>query len=71
MPDMTGDRLAQKLISIRSDIPIIICTGFSERIDRGKSDAIGIKGFLMKPVIKLEMARMVRKILDEVKNPNK
>jgi len=67
MPDMTGDRLAQKLISIRSDIPIIICTGFSERIDSEKSEAIGIKGFLMKPVIKLEMAQMVRKVLDEAK----
>ncbi|MCP3930919.1 MAG: response regulator, partial [Bacteroidetes bacterium] len=68
MPDMTGDRLAQKLISIRSDIPIIICTGFSERIDSGKSEAIGIKGFLMKPVVKLEMAQMVRKVLNESKD---
>jgi len=65
MPDMTGDRLAQELISIKSDIPIIICTGFSERIDRGKSEAIGIKGFLMKPVVKSDMAQMVRKVLDE------
>ncbi len=71
MPNITGDRLAQKLIFIRSDIPIIICTGFSDRIDRGKSEAIGIKGFLMKPVVKSDMARMVRKVLDEAKNSNK
>ena len=68
MPDMTGDRLAKELISIKSDIPIIICTGFSERIDSEKSEEIGIKGFLMKPVVKADMARMVRKILDETKN---
>jgi len=67
MPDMTGDRLAQKLISIRSDIPIIICTGFSKRIDREKSEVMGIKGFLMKPIIKSDMAQMVRKVLDEAK----
>jgi len=67
MPHMTGDRLAQELISIRSDIPIIICTGFSERIDRGKSETIGIKGLLMKPVTKSDIAKMVRKVLDETK----
>jgi len=65
MPNMTGDRLAQELISIRSDIPIIICTGFSERIDRGKSETIGIKGLLMKPIVKSDMAQMVRKVLDD------
>jgi len=67
MPNMTGDRLAGELISIRPNIPVIICTGFSERINKDKATALGIKGFLMKPVIKSEMARMVRKALDEAK----
>jgi len=67
MPQMTGDRLAQELIVIRPDIPIVICTGFSERIDKEKAGAIGIKGFLMKPVVKSEMAKLVRKVLDEAK----
>ena len=65
MPNMTGDQLASALLAIRPDIPIIVCTGFSERINREKAEAIGIRGFLMKPVVKSEMARMVRKVLDE------
>ncbi len=65
MPDMTGDQLSRELMSIRPDLPIIICTGFSERIDHEKAKAIGIKGFLLKPVVKSEMARMVRMALDE------
>ena len=50
MPNMTGDRLAEELISIRPEIPVIICTGFSERINKEKAEAIGIKSFLMKPI---------------------
>ena len=65
MPNMTGDQLAKELISVRPDIPIIICTGFSERIDKEKAEAIGVKGLLMKPVVRSEMAKMVRKVLDD------
>ncbi len=67
MPNMTGDRLARELMSIRPDIPVIICTGFSERINREKARSLGIKGFLMKPVVKSDMAREVRNVLDENK----
>ena len=68
MPQMTGDQLAKHLISIRADIPIIICTGFSERLNQEKAASIGVKGFLMKPIIKSELAKMVRKVLDQVKS---
>jgi PAS domain S-box-containing protein len=68
MPNMTGDQLARELISIRPDIPIVICTGFSERINQEKALAAGIKGFLMKPVIRSDMAKMVRKVLDEAED---
>jgi len=68
MPNMTGDQFARELISIRPDIPIIICTGFSEKISQKKANDFGIKGFLMKPIIKSEMARMIRKVLDEAKS---
>ena len=67
MPQMTGDRLACKLIAIRPDIPIIICTGFSERLNQEKAETYGIKGFLMKPVVKSDIAKMVRKVLDDAK----
>jgi CheY-like chemotaxis protein len=64
MPNMTGDRLARKIIAVRPDIPIIICTGFSEKIGEKEARAIGVKEFLMKPVASSEMHRTVRKVLD-------
>ena len=71
MPALTGDQLAKKLISIRHDIPVIICTGFSDRINKSRAIDMGIKGFLMKPLLKSEMAQMIRKVLDKKTiNPN-
>ncbi|ACN13480.1 putative aerobic respiration control sensor protein ArcB [Desulforapulum autotrophicum HRM2] len=71
MPDMTGDNLAKKLTSMRPDIPIIICTGFSERMNKDLARKIGVKGFLMKPVIKSVMAKEVRRVLDEIDTTKK
>ena len=68
MPDMTGDQLSKEILSIKPDIPIIICTGFSERINKEQAELLGVKGFLMKPVVKIDMAQMVRNVLDEAKN---
>ena len=65
MPNMTGDQLAKKIIAIRQDIPVIICTGFSERINKEKAEIMGIKGFLMKPVVRSEMAHELRRVLDD------
>lgn len=67
MPDMTGAQLANEILSISPNIPIIICTGFSERISKEQAEIIGVNGFLMKPVVKFDMAQMVRKVLDEDK----
>ena len=71
MPNMTGDKLAQRLIEIRPDIPIIICTGFSGIIDKEKATAIGIKDLLMKPIMRSDLATMVRKVPDEGKEEAK
>ena len=65
MPNMTGDQLAKEIISIRPDIPIVILTGFSERMNREKAEAIGIKAMLMKPVAMKEMAQAIRKVFDD------
>ena len=67
MPHMTGDRLARALIGVRPDLPVILSTGFSETMNRDKAGALGIKGFLMKPVVKSELAKMVRDVLDGAK----
>ncbi len=65
MPEMTGEQLAAELMRIRWDIPLILCTGFSEKINAQRAEAMGIKGFVMKPVVTAELAAMVRKVLDE------
>ncbi len=68
MSNMTGDQLAREILSIKPDMPIIICTGFSERVNKEQAEVIGVKGFLKKPVGKLAMAQMVRNVLDKAKN---
>jgi len=70
MPNMTGDQVAKNILSIKPDTPIIIITGFSERINKEKAETIGIKGFLMKPVLISDMAQMVRNVLDEPQKPS-
>jgi CheY-like chemotaxis protein len=65
MPNMTGIQLSQKLLEIKPDIPVIICAGFSEQISENKAKAIGIRGFVMKPVVKSEFAKKIREVLDE------
>jgi DNA-binding response OmpR family regulator len=65
MPNMPGDLLARKLISIRPDIPIIVCTGYSDRIDRTIAAEIGIRELVMKPVVMKEIAGCIRRVLDE------
>ena len=64
MPNMTGDKLAEELHRIRSDVPVILCTGFSEIISPENADALGITGFLMKPVVWKDLAGMIRKVLN-------
>ena len=64
MPNMTGDKLASKLMNIRRDIPIILSTGFSEMMDEEKAKALGIREFILKPVVISQMANSIRKVLD-------
>jgi CheY-like chemotaxis protein len=64
MPNMTGDKLAGEMIKIRTDIPIILCTGFSEMMSKEGAESLGLKGFLMKPVVLKELSSVIRKVLD-------
>ncbi|MDM8537413.1 response regulator, partial [Desulfobacterales bacterium HSG17] len=63
MPNMDGIELSQELIRIRQDIPIIICTGFSETITQDKALNAGIKEYIMKPVVKKNLAETIRRVL--------
>lgn len=65
MPNMPGDKLGSELVKIRPDIPILLCTGFSERMPEEKAAAMGIKNFLMKPITIKDLSRMIREVLDK------
>jgi PAS domain S-box-containing protein len=64
MPKLTGLHLARKLLKIRSDIPIILCTGHSDTVSPEKAKEAGIKEFIMKPLGNRELAQVIRGVLD-------
>jgi|GEM_PF-6105115 len=63
MPRMSGDALAKKILEIRPDMPIIICTGISERISTERLKKLGIKALVMKPMRLHEIAKTIRNVL--------
>ncbi|MDY6851592.1 MAG: ATP-binding protein, partial [Thermodesulfobacteriota bacterium] len=67
MPQMTGMELAEKLLLIRPDIPIILCTGFSESINPDLARDMNIQRFLMKPLIASELGTAIRKALGQAR----
>ncbi len=64
MPNMTGTQLSKNLMEIREDIPIIICTGFSEQLDKYKAGAMGVRAFVMKPLLRSRIAAVIQKVLN-------
>lgn len=67
MPNMTGTELTKNLLSIRPDIPVILCSGFPESICPEELRSIGIKEFIMKPISTQMIAAIVRRVLEENK----
>ena len=64
MPRLTGFELAQKALRLRPDLPIILCTGFNELINKEQALALGIRAYLLKPVSVRELGQAVRNVLD-------
>jgi len=64
MPNMTGIELSRSLMNIRPDIPVILCTGFSEIITEENAKAFGIREFVMKPILRNNIARAIRRALE-------
>jgi CheY-like chemotaxis protein len=64
MPGMTGTDLARKMMLIRPDIPIILCTGYSTVISEAKAKSMGIREFALKPLSRNDIATLIRKVLD-------
>jgi len=67
MPKMTGDKMIREVLKIRSDIPTILCTGYSEKIDKEGASELGVSEFVMKPLDMRNLAVIIRKVLDQKK----
>ena len=63
MPEMSGEKLVARLLALRPELPIIMCTGYSDRVHRETAGDMGVAGFLMKPMQRSELINMVRKVL--------
>ncbi len=64
MPNMAGDQLAMELLKTRPDLPILICTGHSDHMDKDRAKQIGIRGYLSKPVDRQELTEAVERLLE-------
>jgi len=65
MPDLTGIELAEKILSLRPDFRIILCTGYSALVSEQDALKLGIRRFVAKPILGSELGRIVRKVLDQ------
>jgi PAS domain S-box-containing protein len=63
MPNMTGEVLARELLRLRPDVPIILCTGFSHAITPEQAKAIGIRAYLLKPLLIKDLGSALRDVL--------
>ena len=64
MPRRTGDRLSRRMLKKRPGIPVVLCTGFSDRITAQDAAAIGVKALLTKPFRNIKLVTAIREILD-------
>ncbi len=70
MPNLTGDKLAEKMIALKPELPVIVCTGFSSRITPEAAKAMGVRAFLTKPLLKREIAETIREVIDNTNLTN-
>ena len=64
MPVMSGDRLTQEMLKIRHNIPVILCTGYSEQMTEEKAKELGAQELIMKPMEIRDLANTIRRVLD-------
>jgi len=64
MPHLTGLDLTARIYTIKPGMPIILCTGFSELTTKERAESLGIKNFLLKPVLRRDLSEAIRKALD-------
>jgi CheY-like chemotaxis protein/two-component sensor histidine kinase len=64
MPGLTGAKLAEAVYAIRPDLPVILCTGYSEVLRSIREGQHGIRKIMLKPFELAEFSRIVREVLD-------
>lgn len=64
MPGMTGDVLAKKMLQINPSIPVILCSGYTDRLSEVDASESGIRKFLQKPIISQPLAEVIREVVD-------
>ena len=65
MPRLTGDVLAAKAKAIRSDVPVLLCTGYSKKLGNRNAAEIGVEALCMKPLSMKALVATLRAILDQ------
>jgi CheY-like chemotaxis protein len=65
MPKMTGDELSTRILSIRKNTPIILCTGYNAKFSKENAQEIGISRYINKPVTGQELSTLIRDLLDK------
>ncbi len=65
MPELTGSDLAAEIVKIRPDLPIVLCSGYSNVVDEATAKTLGIRGFLPKPFFMETIAEVIRNVIDE------
>lgn len=67
MPKMTGEELIRQIKKIRPDLPVILCTGYSDVLSPERIKQIGVSEYLEKPILKKDLAAKIRKTLERHK----
>ena len=65
MPNMTGKELAERMIQIRPDMPIILCTGYSQETIVEPGQERTVRKVLLKPLERRTLAETIRGVLEE------
>ena len=63
MPQMTGFELADEILSVRPDTPIILCSGYVAKIPPDELKSMGIQAVVSKPVSRRKIAEVIRGVL--------
>ncbi|MEM7395889.1 MAG: response regulator, partial [Verrucomicrobiota bacterium] len=64
-PGLSGDQLARLCMAVRPEVPVILCTGYSETVDEKAAREMGIRAYLRKPITLRALAACIRNVLKE------